>query len=166
MQNDHARNVYLETQINTATPQKLRLMLIGGAIRFARQTMEHWRNEEPEQAFEALIRSRSIVSELLATIRPSSGPLERTMAAIYAYIFQTMTLAQMERSEEKLLATIQVLEEEQATWLALCEKYPHETPPSLRAEEVEITAKDYAADNESKSTTAENEPAARFSIDA
>ena len=37
-----AQNAYLEAQANTATPQKLRLMLIDGGLRFARQTLDHW----------------------------------------------------------------------------------------------------------------------------
>ena len=38
--NKNARNVYLETEIATATAQKLRLTLIEGGLRFARQTLE------------------------------------------------------------------------------------------------------------------------------
>ena len=46
-------NPYLESQIMTATPQKLRLLLIEGAIRFARQTLELWEKEQNDQALEA-----------------------------------------------------------------------------------------------------------------
>ena len=39
MMQQPAHESYLEAQVMTATPQKLRLMLIEGAIRFARQTL-------------------------------------------------------------------------------------------------------------------------------
>ena len=41
---------YLETQIRTATPQKLQLMLIEGAQRFANETVRHWESDDAEAA--------------------------------------------------------------------------------------------------------------------
>ena len=67
--NHQAREAYIEDQILTATPQKLRLMLIEGAIRFAKRTLLHWENRDNEQALESIIRCRNIVSELLSSIR-------------------------------------------------------------------------------------------------
>ena len=60
-----AGSIYLETEINTATPQKLRLMLIAGALRHARRTLGLWEEGNFEAALESLIRCRDIVAELL-----------------------------------------------------------------------------------------------------
>ena len=52
----NARDTYLETQVKTATPQKLQLMLVEGAIRFAHQAIHHWEQQDEPAACESLIR--------------------------------------------------------------------------------------------------------------
>ena len=69
-----ARERYLEAQVMTATPQKLRLMLIEGAIQHARQALEFERLEQPEQRGKSISRCRAIVAELLGSIRPDQSP--------------------------------------------------------------------------------------------
>ncbi len=54
----HARDAYLQTEVMTATPQKLQLMLIDAAIRFSRQALVHWQNDQHEEAGEAIIRAQ------------------------------------------------------------------------------------------------------------
>ena len=48
-----ARDEYLATEVMTAAPQKLQLLLVEAAIRFARQAESHWRVHENEAAFRA-----------------------------------------------------------------------------------------------------------------
>lgn len=124
-------NFYLETQVLTATPQKLRLMLIEGAIRKARNTLACWEEEQYEAAFESLVRCREIVSELLGGNQDDSIPVARQMAAIYLFLFRTLIEAQFERSAEKVASVLRVLEVEQETWRQLCEQMPE--PPDTDA---------------------------------
>ena len=60
--------IYLEMQVGTATPQRLRLMLIEAALRQARRTLVLWSEGQSDAALEALIRCREIVGELIAVI--------------------------------------------------------------------------------------------------
>jgi flagellar protein FliS len=125
-----AGSIYLETEINTATPQKLRLMLIAGALRHARRTRTLWEEENFESALESLIRCRDIVSELLAGVRLDASPLARQVGGIYVYLFSALTEVQQTRDSEKLAAIIRVIEEDYETWQQLCEQMP-ERPESL-----------------------------------
>ncbi|MGE0760780.1 MAG: flagellar export chaperone FliS [Pirellulaceae bacterium] len=115
---------YLEAQIMSATPQKLRLMLIEGAIRFARRAVERWDRHENELAMESLNRCRSIVSELLAGIRVDHTELTRKVAGIYMYLFRTITEGQLRHDRQKIRDVISVLEVERDTWQAVCEQMP------------------------------------------
>lgn len=111
---------YLETQITTAAPQQLRLMLIEGALRFARQTVREWQEERREDALESLTRCRSIVTELIAGIREGSSPLANQVLEIYLFLFNELTQAQLLRDVARMEGVIRVLEEERVTWQEVC----------------------------------------------
>ena len=145
MQSD-ARQHYLETQIMTATPQKLRLMLIEGAIRMASQTIEHWRDQRAEDASATLVRCRAIISELLGSIKPDGSELASKSAAVYTFLFQWLTVAHAESSTEKIEDVIRVLEFERETWRQVCEQMP-EAPqrPVEEQKPKEITANGMSA---------------------
>lgn len=120
-----AHSAYLETQVATAPPQKLRLMLIDGAIRYARQTQDHWQRHDYEAALESLIRCREIVSELIAGVNADASPLAKRVIGIYVYLFSTLTEAQLTRDEQQLASAIRILEEERETWRQICEQLPN-----------------------------------------
>ncbi|TWT33317.1 flagellar export chaperone FliS [Blastopirellula retiformator] len=133
-----ATNSYLETEVLTATPQKLQLMLIGGAIRFAQQA-KHLKDEgQDEAAWEALLRCRGIITEILINIRPQITPLAGQVAGVYLYLFRELSDIQISNQYEKILSLIPVLEEERDTWSQLCEAMP-EAPEMPREEVKEIT---------------------------
>jgi flagellar protein FliS len=128
-----AHETYLETQITTATPQQLRLMLIDGAIRFARQTQDQWRMQQQEAALESLIRCREIVSELIAGVRPDESPLAQQVTALYGYLFSALTEAQQTRDATQLAAVIRVLEDDRETWRQVCEQLAERPVPAPNA---------------------------------
>ena len=136
-----ARQAYLETQLQTATPQRLRLMLIEGALRFANLTLQQWEAGRIEPAFEALSRCRSIVTELLSAILPDGSQVAKRVMAVYVFLFQTLTEAQIHRDAQKVADAIRILEIERDTWRELCERMP-EAPPGDAAQRrpQEITA--------------------------
>ncbi len=123
--NQEARDSYVEAQVLTATPQKLRLMLIEGAIRFARKTIQHWEAGENDQALEAIIRCRNIISELLSSIRVAESELTKQVASLYLFVFQHLTQAQLRRDVKLVNEAIDILEVERGTWRELCEQMPH-----------------------------------------
>jgi flagellar protein FliS len=127
------QQIYLETQITTATPQRLRLLLVEGAIRFARQTQDQWRTEQDEAALESLIRCRDIVSELIAGVHPDESPLTRQVTALYGYLFSALTEARQTRDATLLAAVIRVLDEERETWRQVCEQLPDRPVPAPSA---------------------------------
>jgi len=119
-----ARDSYLEAQIMTATPQRLRLLLIEAAIRFSRQTLKLWQEEKDEEAVESIIRARSIVTELLSSIKPDQTKLTRKVAGVYLFLFKTLTDAQQRRDSNLVEEAIGILEVERDTWRFVCEQMP------------------------------------------
>ena len=115
-----ARDAYLENQILTAAPQQLRLMLIEGAVRFAKQTMHHWDKAENEPAVQALTRARSIVGELMSSIAADGSDLTRRVAGLYLFLFQSLARAGVEPTRMRVRDAIEVLEYERETWRLVC----------------------------------------------
>ncbi len=114
------RDAYLQTQVLTASPQRLRLMLIDGAIQQADLTAQLWQDESHEQALEALIRCRGILSELIAGIRPDASPLAQKVLGLYIFLYTALTEAQLSHDRQKLAHVRRVLQSERETWQQVC----------------------------------------------
>jgi flagellar protein FliS len=134
------RDIYLETQVSTATPQRLRLMLIEGAIRQARLTAENWRQQRDNEALESLIRCRAMVGELLSGVREGESELGRTVVGLYVFLFKTLTDLRVSRDAAALEAAIAVLEEERQTWSQLCQQFANAPDAGSRAVALEEAA--------------------------
>lgn len=124
------RNSYLETQINTATPQKLRLMLIEGAIRFATQTIEHWQQGRGEDGLATLLRCQAVVGELIGGVRDDGTALTRQVLNIYTFISQVLQEAQLDTDPQRLAEVILILQEDRETWQQLCQQMPAAPQPA------------------------------------
>jgi len=140
-----AREAYLETQIRTATPQKLRLMLIDGALRFAQQAIACW--DDPDQSAarcNALARCHDILVELYGAVRTDDAPVAPQVKAIYRFLFLHLVEATTGNDCQKVREVVRVLEQERETWRQLCTQMPE--PPARDDGELagshEITARD------------------------
>jgi flagellar protein FliS len=117
------RDTYFETQVFTASPQKLQLMLIDGALTYARQATEHWRHGRIYEGGEATIACQRIVTELLRGLKADVAPeLVGNVASVYNFVFRSLTDAGMKRDQAKLNDVIAVLEIERETWRQVCEQ--------------------------------------------
>ncbi|MBX3415418.1 MAG: flagellar export chaperone FliS [Pirellulales bacterium] len=117
------RDNYLVTEVMTATPQKLQLMLIEAALRFGHQAQVLWQEGRDDDACEAIIRCQQIVSELLCGLNPEHNPdLVRRVAGVYLFVFRGLTAAQLERDTQRLADALSVLEVERETWRQVCEQ--------------------------------------------
>jgi len=133
------RFVYLETQINTASPQKLRLMLIEGAIRQAQLALDHWEQQRSDEALAAIRRCRSIAAELLDGVRDDGSDLVKQVMAIYSFIIAALTEAELGRDVSRLADVLTVLHEERETWQQVCltlTETPRAPESSFSGEEV------------------------------
>lgn len=118
-----AQESYLVTEVLTAAPQKLQLMLIDAAIRWAEKARRLWREQRDDQAGEALIRAQEIVGQMLASLNPEPAPaLVRKVAAVYLFIFRSFMEANLRRDEGKLDDALRILRTERETWRQVCEK--------------------------------------------
>jgi flagellar protein FliS len=118
-----AQDNYLATNVQTATPQKLKLLLLDAALRMANRTRQYWQEGRFERAIESLDRAQSIVAEMRAGIKyEAAGELAERVSMIYEFIFRSLVDAGCQRDEKKLDDAIRILEIERETWRQVCDK--------------------------------------------
>jgi flagellar protein FliS len=114
---------YFENQIFTSTPQRLRLMLIDGALNYARKAAQHWEQGRVYEGGEAIVGCQRIITELLRGLKADVAPdLVANVAAVYNYVFRSLIAAGLKRDGGKLADAVCVLEIERETWRQVCEQ--------------------------------------------
>ena len=116
-------DAYLKTRVLTTRPEQLRLMLLDGAIKFARQGLAGLETKDFEASYEGFSQSRAIVMELIVTIEPTADPeLAARVKSVLSYIFSEMVEASMNRDAVRMAEPIRLLEYERETWAMFIEK--------------------------------------------
>jgi flagellar secretion chaperone FliS len=118
-------DAYLETQVHTASPVKLRLLLIEGAMRFLTQAGEQAAKGDLESASEATTRARDILAEILNNVWNAEGYVARQQKSIYGYLLRLTTIMQLRGQFDHVQSILKVLGEERETWRQLAEKHPN-----------------------------------------
>lgn len=116
-------NAYLRTQVMSASPAELRMMLLDGAVKFARQGRQGLAEKNHELVFTGFSQARAIVTELMTSLRHDVSPeLCERVRSLYAYMFQELVAASLESDIQRADAVIELLEFEAETWRMLLEK--------------------------------------------
>jgi len=118
------RDRYLETDVTTATPQRLRLMLIEETLRQARRAQDAAVRGEQTEAAERTTRCRNLISELLAGVQPEQSPVAKEVLRVYLFVYTTLVEVEFGGDYGRLVDIIRVLEEDQITWQAVCQQSP------------------------------------------
>jgi len=117
---DQARQQYLNNEVLSASPQKLRKLLLEGAVRFAHRTIALWQHQDFEAGLETSNRTRDILVELLVTIK--EVPENQPLLDLYRFLNREVHVASFERSTERMQQLIRVLEIELETWTQVCQQ--------------------------------------------
>ena len=121
--NPAARDEYLSTEVLTASPQKLQLMLIDAAIRAVGRAQSLWTDERNEPVTRAIIRGQALVAQLIAGLVPNhESPLVQRVLAVYEFVHRTLVTAHRQRDPSRLADVLAVLEIERETWRQVCEQ--------------------------------------------
>jgi len=126
MTNDQA-NAYLRTQVMTASPEQLRLMLLDGAVRFGRQGLDGLERRDYEASYEGISQCRAIVMELLTTIREEAAPeVAQSVRSVYTFLYGELVDVAFSREPERMRKVVELLEYERETWKLLMDRVAQE----------------------------------------
>jgi flagellar protein FliS len=128
-------NDYLATEVMTASPQRLKLMLIDAAIRYIHRAKQLIGEGDNVEGSESLIRAQHVVGELLSGLDPSqTTELSRKIAAIYMFVYRSLIDSALTHDLTKADEALRVLHEERETWQQVCLQLADAAPADNAAE--------------------------------
>lgn len=111
MQHNRAEQ-YKKTQINTASPGKLLLMLYQGAIKFSKLAVKNIEAADIEASHQNIIKVQDIILELQTTLnKEAGGQLAEQLDSLYQFIYQELLKANLKKDSQHLKNIIPILEE-------------------------------------------------------
>ena len=106
----HPYQNYQTAEVQTADQRRLIIMLYDGAIRFLKKADTKIEAKDFEGAHNYLVRSREIVAELLASLRPEiAGKVGMNLKRLYVYVFNRIVEANLLKDQAILAEVIGIL---------------------------------------------------------
>lgn len=121
MQTLNASEQYLQTTVMTASPAKLRLMLIERGVGLVSMIKDARRKNPDVLVDQWTIRLRDILGELLQGVSRNAGDLAKQVSDLYVFLIQELTLAEQEPGIERIESIGRILEIERETWDQVCQ---------------------------------------------
>ncbi len=116
-------NAYLRTQVLTASPEQLRLMLLDGSIRFLQQSIDGLNDKDYEASYNGITQARAIVLELATSVSAEvDHELAERVRSVYMYLYRELIDASVNRDLPRLEKACDLLRYERETWALLMEK--------------------------------------------
>lgn len=120
-------NAYLKTQVMTASPAELRMLLIDGAIKFAEQGKVGMEANNFEQAYNGITQCQNIVMELINVLDHEQDPqLCQRLSGLYTFMYTQLMLASTEKDTAKIVEVLDLLRYERETWQMLMDQLAKE----------------------------------------
>jgi len=117
------QNAYKKASVNTLDQTKLIIMLYDGAIKNASFAVEHMKSGQIEKVHDCLIKTKNIVTELMATLNlDRGGDIAKNLQSLYSYMFSQLIEANMNKKTEPVVVVIDLLKELRAAWTQINSK--------------------------------------------
>lgn len=115
-QNVHVKQ-YQQTQIQTATPEKLLIMLYNGAINFLNKSKVYLEQRDFAQTNTFLLKAQAIITEFMNTIDWDPNPeFAQNLYNLYEFMNYTLIQANIHKDAEKIDVVIDLLKTLKSAW--------------------------------------------------
>jgi flagellar secretion chaperone FliS len=119
---------YLESKVTTATPFQLHLMVIDGAIRYARAAETSLTQRNLTDAQSALAQARRFVAEMLAGLDAKQLPeVVDQLKSLFVFVLRNLVKADLQRDPILVADSLRILHLHRETWLAVAERLKQES---------------------------------------
>lgn len=108
---------YKLAHIETATPERLVVMLYEGAIRFLHIAVQALADRQLDTANGNILKAEAIVLELMSVLdRDLGGEIAANLSSLYDYIYRQLVKGNLAHDPEPLLEVIGLLENLRSAW--------------------------------------------------
>lgn len=115
--NPYAR--YRQTQVETAGPLELIIMMYDGALRFINQAKKALVEKEHGPANEALKRAQDIITELNISLNLEAGEIAGNLRSLYLFIYDRLLQANIKKDAKILEEVTDLLVTMKSSWTQL-----------------------------------------------
>jgi len=115
-----AQRQYQQSQIETASPTRLIVLLYDGGIRFCTLGLEALQERRYEDQNLYLLKTQRIVTELMTSLdRNAGGDVAANLYRIYSYVIEQLVRANMQDDAALLQDALKTLTELRETWIEI-----------------------------------------------
>lgn len=126
-------NPYLQQEVLSASPLRLRWMLIQRSVELCGLVEQLWSSGQDDASGQWLLSVREILGELLDGIQDANNPLSKPLTDFYLYLLQLAFEVDKNRDRQQLRVLRELLEFESETWRIVVEKAGSESAAHLPA---------------------------------
>ncbi len=113
--NGEGYNAYLGSEVMTATPAELTLMLYEGAIKFVNKAIMSIEKDDVMGAHNNLMKTQRIIEELRASL-DHKYPVAKEFDTVYEYILRRLVEANIKKDKDILEEVLEHLRTMRDTW--------------------------------------------------
>ncbi|MWC30911.1 flagellar export chaperone FliS [Paenibacillus sp. MMS18-CY102] len=110
-----AQNHYMTTQVQTASPGELTLMLYNGCIKFVKLAKSSIEQAKPDDKHQHIVRAQNIIEELQVTLNMEYD-ISKNLFSLYDYMLHLLNQSDMRKDVEPLIECLGLLTGLRDTW--------------------------------------------------
>jgi flagellar secretion chaperone FliS len=116
-QTSNAYNTYKNNSVNYASKEQLLLMLVEGAVKFAKIARQAILDKDIKKAHENIVKTQDIYYELMTSLDVNQGgEWAQALMGIYDFIVRRLTDANIKKDIEIMNEVIPLVEDVRDTW--------------------------------------------------
>ncbi|KEZ88799.1 flagellar biosynthesis protein FliS [Clostridium sulfidigenes] len=112
----NAYNAYKNNSVNYASKEQLLLMLLDGAVKFAKIARQAILDKDVKSSHENLVKTQDIFTELMITLDQNAGEWAVNMYKIYEFIKERLFQANIKKDVKIIDEVMPLIEEVRNTW--------------------------------------------------
>ncbi|MCH3964326.1 MAG: flagellar export chaperone FliS [Clostridium sp.] len=113
----NAYNMYKTNSVNYASKDQLLLMLVDGAVKFAKIGKQALLDRDVKKSHENIVKAENIFYELMATLDVSkAGKWGQSLMSVYDFIVRRLTDANIKKDAAIMDEVIPLIENIKDTW--------------------------------------------------
>ena len=109
-------NIYKTNSVNYSSKEQLLIMLVDGAVNFAKRAKLSLEEKDVEMSHKNLTKVQDIFTELMVSLDTNSGEWAQQMFKIYEFINQKLFEANMKKDAAILDEVLPLIEEVRDIW--------------------------------------------------
>ena len=109
-------NVYKNNTVNYASKEQLLLMLVDGAVKYAKRAELAIEKKDVKTAHDNLIRTQDIFTELMVTLNQDAGLWAKQLYKVYDFIKAKLVEANLKKDINVLREVLPLIENVRDLW--------------------------------------------------